>query len=67
MAEDGSGVLPVLPCIAKDKAEYVDDEAEPGTLALWKLSPLGRLPASLLLTALMFSGCICGLRFVPPS
>jgi hypothetical protein len=34
MAEDGSGVLPVLPCIVKDKAEYVDEDAEPGTLAL---------------------------------
>lgn len=67
MAEDGSGVPPCLPCIANDKAEYVDDDAEPGTLAAWKLSPLGLLPTSLPLTAFILSGCICGLRFVLPS
>lgn len=67
IADDGSGVPPVRPCIAKDRAEYVDEDAEPGTLAAWKLSPLGLLMASLPVTADIFSGCICGLRDTPPS
>ena len=53
--------------MAKDRAEYVEEDAEPGTLAAWKLSPLGLLMASFPVTAEMFNGCICGLRFVPPS
>lgn len=67
MAEDGSGVPTCLPCIANDNAEYVEEEAEPGTLALWKLSPLGLLAASFAATAEIFNGCICGLRLVPAS
>ncbi len=67
IAEDGSGVLPCLPCIAKERAEYVDEEAEPGTLAAWKLSPLGLLASSFPVTAFIFSGCTCGLRLDPPS
>jgi len=33
IADEGSGVLPCLPCMANESAEYVDEEAEPGTLA----------------------------------
>ena len=65
MAELGSGVpvFCVLP-IANDNCEYVEEDAEPGTL-LWKLSDLVLLCS---LTAPIFNwprvgllrGCSCG-------
>ena len=45
----------------------MDEEADPGTLAAWKLSSLGLLMASFPVTADMFKGCICGLNLIPPS
>jgi hypothetical protein len=66
IADDGSGVPVCLPCMANESAEYVEEDAEPGTLAALKLSPLGRI-ASLPVTAEILSGCTCGLRLVPPS
>lgn len=68
MADDGSGVPPWRPpCIANDRAEYVELDAEPGTLALWKLSPRGRVLVSLPCTAAMFSGCMEGLKYDAPA
>jgi hypothetical protein len=50
--------------MANDRAEYVDEDAEPGTLDPWKLSPLG-LPASPPVAAPMFKGCIDNFRPFP--
>ena len=67
--------MPICPClkpIAKDNAEYVEDDADSGLLALpsptVKLSDLEWLLASLeLVTAGMCKGCICGLKPEPVS
>lgn len=74
IAEEGSGV-PICPClkpIAKDNAEYVEDEADSGLLALpsptVKLPDLEWLLASLdPVIAEMFKGWICGLQLDPDS
>lgn len=67
IADEGSGVPACRPpLIVKERAEYVEEEAEPGTLVPWKLSPLGRLALSLPCTAAMLRGCIEG-RKTPAS
>jgi hypothetical protein len=33
IADEGSGVPDCRPCIAKERAEYVEELADPGTLA----------------------------------
>ena len=69
MADEGSGVLvgPPRKPIAKDRAEYVDEEADPGPLVFPsskpKLSALERLLASPdMVIADIFNGCTCGRR-----
>jgi hypothetical protein len=70
IADCGSGV-PICPCLrpmAKDRAEYVEEDADSGLLILpsatVKLPDLEWLLASLEpVAADMFRGCTCGLRF----
>jgi hypothetical protein len=56
MAELGSGVPTFgMPPNASDNWEYVEDDADPGTLALWKLSDLVRCESA---TVDVLRGCI---------